>query len=257
MNNAILTWNSLELILDLVIEIDLFFEAFEFALAKGKTKVARYFVENAIDDDEINLKNKGGDTLITIACFVGNLEIVEYLVKERKGDLNISHNDLTSPLYLSCYFNRLEIVKFLVENGALVNAQNKGGLTPFSIACQRNCLDVVKYLLQNKDVDVNKPSNDGTSPFFGACNADSPKIVNCLVEQKEREIDFEKFIDCGENALTICCYHGFFEVVQILVEKAKVNINVRNENRKTPLGIATSCGNHEIADYLRKHGAKK
>lgn len=60
----------------------------------------------------------------------------------------------------------------------------------------------------------------------------------------------------GQTPLHEAAYLGHLEVVKILVTDG-ADVNVRDENGKTPLGCAVEGQNKEVADYLRKHGARE
>jgi ankyrin repeat protein len=66
----------------------------------------------------------------------------------------------------------------------------------------------------------------------------------------KKEADFEHVDIYQWNSLHYACRHGDFEMVKILVEKAKININSTNSSGFTALHIAAKNGFMEICKYL-------
>ena len=58
------------------------------------------------------------------------------------------------------------------------------------------------------------------------------------------------------KALHNAAYAGNLAEVKRLIEKGK-NVNARDKEGKTPLSLAVEKGHKEIANLLRKHGAKE
>lgn len=58
-----------------------------------------------------------------------------------------------------------------------------------------------------------------------------------------------------ETPLYAASHRGFVNLVKILVEKYKANVNCRDKDGDTALSIACYVTNKEIAKYLLEHGA--
>ena len=54
----------------------------------------------------------------------------------------------STPLHLAAGYNNLEVAEFLLENGADVNAQDKGGLIPLHNASSYGHLDIAALLIR-------------------------------------------------------------------------------------------------------------
>ena len=62
-----------------------------------------------------------------------------------------------TPLHRACRFGHFQVVEFLLKSPKVeVNAGNAGQATPFGIACQEGHVEVVKLLLVDPRIDVNK-----------------------------------------------------------------------------------------------------
>ncbi|ANT51052.1 ankyrin repeat domain-containing protein [Mesorhizobium amorphae] len=128
---------------------------------------------------------------------------------------DIDENDGTAtPLYFAVWMGHVEAAKLLIERGADVNAQTTGG-PPLMAAVGPGKIDLLKLLLE-READPN--SNRG-----------------------------------GEFALHVAVSLDCLDCVKALVE-AGADVNAKTMDGKTPLHLAKSRGQREVADYLLSHG---
>ena len=93
------------------------------------------------------------------ACCQGHANIVEYLIKDNRIDINEC-----MPFYNACLHGHLEVVKVLMRDHRLdVNKATEVG-TPLFVAM--NYLQIMELLIQDGRVDVNKPNNFGQTPIM-------------------------------------------------------------------------------------------
>ena len=100
----------------------------------------------------INYKNKNGHTPLILACYSGNIEVIEVLV-EHVEDLNALSNEGTA-LMAATFKGNLEVSKLLLDHGADVNATDLNGNTALHFAVRFTNVDIVKLLMAYK-ADVN------------------------------------------------------------------------------------------------------
>lgn len=93
----------------------------------------------------LNAKNKYGYTALIKASYKGNLEIVKSLL-EKGANLNIANNYNYTALIWAVIGGKIEIVKTLVENGANLSIKNKYGQTALDTAKNLYRLDIIEYL---------------------------------------------------------------------------------------------------------------
>jgi tankyrase len=71
-----------------------------------------------------------GDSALLDAAKRGQLTRVRRLLTPENINCRDSLGRNSTPLHLAAGYNNLEVAEFLLENGADVNAQDKGGLIP-------------------------------------------------------------------------------------------------------------------------------
>jgi ankyrin repeat protein len=215
-------------------------------------------------------------TPLHLACGKGNLEIIKYLIGV---GANINATDLSNytPLYLGSKNNRLDIVDYLLSKGAS-HMIKSNGCGPLHIASEHGHLDIINKLLcygadPNEDCTVSTPifiasqnnhwliveklleaggdptivSKSGYSPFHIACEVGNYQVVKILMETKR--ININKVGPSGTTPLYEACKNGHTETVLILVESPDLLPDIVTTG-PTPLCKATECGYSDICGIL-------
>lgn len=120
---------------------------FQKAAAKSKYEIVKLLLQHGADPTK---KNRDGATPLDLiregdedvadllrgksalldAAKKGNLARVQRLVSPENINCRDSCGRNSTPLHLAAGYNNFEVAEFLLENGADVNAQDKGGLIP-------------------------------------------------------------------------------------------------------------------------------
>ena len=110
------------------------------------------FKTNFLGDQDV-LDLLKGDSALLDAAKKGNLSRVQKLLTPENINCRDSQGRNSTPLHLAAGYNNLEVAEFLLENGADVNAQDKGGLIPLHNASSYGHLDIaallIRYLLND------------------------------------------------------------------------------------------------------------
>jgi ankyrin repeat protein len=165
---------------------------------------------------DINFANVNKDTALTLAAYLGNLEIVEVLIKA-KADIEAKDKDGRTALMKASQLGHLEIVEALIQAKADVNAQDEEEFTSMMLASDKGHDEIVKVLIQAKaDVHMKNDENN--------------------------------------TALAWASREGFAKTAKLLV-KAGADVNAKNIYGWTPL-MQASCGGHtDTVKFLIRSGA--
>jgi hypothetical protein len=171
-------------------------------------------------------------TLLTIACLNGFEDIMRKLIPCYKPDLEVLNNILfgdgnknqqmclsVTVLWAAAATNNLNMVRLLVEHGAHVNHTTKTNSTPLRSACYNGNIEMARYLIDNgADVHIAKENND--------------------------------------TNLAVSVYRKHLEMATYLVEKLGCDVNLCDNDGRSPLYDAVNCGSLELAQFLLDHGAR-
>lgn len=118
------------------------------AAAKGKYEIVKLLIKHGADvtrknrdektpldlvreeDQELAADLLRGNAALLDAAKNGNLSRVQRLVTPDNINCRDAQGRNSTPLHLAAGYNNIEVAEYLLENGADVNAQDKGGLIP-------------------------------------------------------------------------------------------------------------------------------
>jgi Fem-1 family protein b len=183
---------------------------------------------NQIYDEE----NMQKCTLLTIACLNKHEHIMRMLLHRYKFDLEITNNILfgeenkkqqmcssVTVLWVAAALNNFQMVKLLVEHGANVNHRTKTNSTPLRSACYNGNIDIARYLIENGgDIHIAKENND--------------------------------------TNLAVSVYRKHLKMASYLVDELGCDVNICDNDGRSPLYDAVNCGSLELVQFLLDHGAR-
>ncbi|XP_063924516.1 putative ankyrin repeat protein RF_0381 [Zophobas morio] len=253
---------------------------------------SKYFyldLENTILLGEVGFDaDRQGITALQIACYEGDFEMAESLMKVG-AKAKVVDNDGNTALHYASVSDEdtEEIIPLLIIDGV----DNQYGITPLHIACEcsepyvaallthfganasvldSNKNNVLHYLMRSEGdeeelhmvlvvfldlniFDINTQNIYGTTALHLACQYCHYKLVKVLLLE-EAKVDI---LDNDNNsALHYASYSNKSseKLIRRLLRRG-LNINEPNKNGVSPLHLACNCGNLETAQILLAKGA--
>ena len=168
------------------------------------------------------------------------------------------------------YIGNPEIVKFLIEvQGCDPQCINSEGFSPLHLASRHGKFDVVKYLVTEQKSSIKSKASDGSVPLSLAIANDHAEILlqkehkvyenQYLVHSACRAASVKflanRFNPCirdhkGLAPLHIACANGHVNVCKFLVEEVFCDPICKTSNAWTPLHSASQHGQLNIIRYL-------
>lgn len=123
----------------------------------------------------LNLRNRNGETALSIAAFTGKLNFVQRLV-EAGAEVNFYG---WPPLSYAAFSGHTEIVSYLLKHGAEIDATTQNGSTAMFFAARFGHIDIIKLLL-NAGANVELANEKGETAVDWAMKAGNTDIENLL-----------------------------------------------------------------------------
>ena len=205
--------------------------------------------------ENVNYQDKCGNTLLHLACKIGKLEVVEYLVKEMNCQ-KFENEERQLPLHIACSQNSLEILKLVSNVGCTVNVtphttSYMGKFdcepeTPLHIACRHGTVEMVEYLVDDKQHNPNIVNRDGELPLHLACMRgclDMVKLVSACDVNRSLETVLNNHIQnqlvySGDTALHIACRNNAVDIVTYLIKEKGCDPSIENHRHQLPIHLA-------------------
>uniref|UniRef100_A0AC34RJL7 EGF-like domain-containing protein n=1 Tax=Panagrolaimus sp. JU765 TaxID=591449 RepID=A0AC34RJL7_9BILA len=150
-----------------------------YAVANGMVDVVGYILKNFKIDVNYLFNNK--ETVLQKAVRIGNLEMIKVLLNQRNIDLHkcgSSPEDLM-PMHLAAQFSHVEVFKLLHQRTANINCIDRYNRTPLLIAVQFKQVAMTSYLLSLGASTVATMTSDfGDSPIKLAQQSQNREILN-------------------------------------------------------------------------------
>lgn len=150
------------------------------AIRDKSTKVTEFLLKDKKTD--VDLSNNFGETPLMLASIEGDLPVVKTLVLQNKA--KVDHIGWT-PLHYACVKGQLQVAQFLVANGAIIDSRGPNGSTPLMMAAQSGNEELIKFLL-DKGADLRMRNTNGFSAIDIAEIYQKPWIVEGLTSRWQR-----------------------------------------------------------------------
>ncbi len=171
-------------------------------------------------------------------------------------------------LYVAAAAGKAPIVALLLELGADVDGRAWTNSTALTAAARYGHLDVFRLLLDAK-ADIALRDSSGATPLHLAATAERDRITTPKAQRtKARQFYNEMAVlliaagaqvdvrdGDGNTALMLACHNNQEVTTQLLLERARPNLRLRNKSNRTALIEAVSMNAVGPLRQLLRHGA--
>jgi len=223
--------------------------------AAGSVDMLKLLAQKGAD---LNARSQNGSTPAHVAAEGGWLEILKYLIIERRIDNTIRDNSEQTLLLRACgKHGSRDTVEWLLEHGARIDERDKRFGTAVHCAAYGGNIDILTFLVETKGARIKVRNLVDWTPLHSACrssSAGSLAVVKFLCGKglSVNDVDKEK-----STPLHHAAESSFADIVQFLVEN-KAKVNHRSLEDFTPLHNACSnkaAGSAEVIKILCENGA--
>ena len=178
------------------------------------------------------------------AAKAGEIAAISALL-EAGGDVEAKDEQGNTALHLAAQAGHTDVILLLTDFGANFEAKNHAGQLPITTAAEHpDIIDIIKQANENPDI-------------FFIVGAGREEALRQWRDEGEN-LEVTRPID-GASLLHIAAEHNRVDIARQLLDCAQFDLidlaNKSDNNKKTPLHIASSLGHLEFCELLIEHNA--
>jgi ankyrin repeat protein/tetratricopeptide (TPR) repeat protein len=252
------------------------------ACMRGHEQIVSMLLERT--DVEVEATDTAGRTPLLIAAWENQMGVVRLLLKTGRVNVDATDHDGWTALLYAVDHSNMDFVKILLDAGAEhVRSVDIYKSTPLDRACYRGRSDIAKVLMAssspnaeavniafqnatvfgNEDcvtlllatrlVDAKAKNEYGRTAFWSAASKGRVALCATLLHLGA---DPSTEDDDGDTPLHKAASYGKGQVVDLIVDSGKANIDATDKKGRTPLSYAVEHGHVDVVEILLQAGAR-
>ena len=214
--------------------------------------IALYLIESGA---RVDLHRNDGMSILHVVCVRGMRNLLCDIINLPRSklphlDLEETDSNGCTLLHLACRIGNLNLVMFLLSLDLYdVNGRDLFGRTPLHYACVSNSVEVVMCLSKCKTVNIDPHDLTDCTPLLMACKSGNINLVRWLYQ---RGADLFAMTHSKNTALHIAAAIGDQKILEYLVATGLTTCH-ENLNGYSPVQLAYENGHDETVEYLLGH----
>lgn len=190
-----------------------------------------------------------GNTPLHFAVLLNNMDLVKYLIDEKKADCNVHNCIGQTPLHFAFRCDNLDIVKYLVDEKKVDFTIKDGiGDTLLHLASHSGNLPLARFLVDEKNFDLSAQNKDGETSLHYAAGNCNLELLKLLTDEKRMDVNVKD--NHGDTPLHAAVRSGNLEMIRFLIDEKNAVVNAKNNIGHTPLDCATISGKTDLVKCL-------
>lgn len=197
-----------------------------------------------------NSVDNSGRSVLCTAIMAGNVQVIEFLIRNCSAYVNLVDNFGESPLMFAVMKGSREMVNCLLNNGASIYTQAYDLATPLYLAVNENRIDIAELLLKHGSPTESADSDD-TTPFHLAVRNKSIEMIKLLHRFGSR-MDYT-VESSGFSAIHQASFQGDIEIINFIINNG-IDINMKTIDGKTILHTACIGCQFHVCEWIINRG---
>jgi len=167
---------------------------------------------------QINLRTYRGESAMTLAAEIGDIETLEMLIKAG-ADVNQVNIYGGTAIMHAAIGGKASSITTLVKHGADPNHADEKKITPLMHAASNGHIDAVKVLLASK-ANVNAKDSAGYTAIHALADSENPRAAHLDISELlvKAGADINQKNGSGDTALSIARKRKLAEITQKLIQ---------------------------------------
>ncbi|KAJ5594599.1 uncharacterized protein N7459_000807 [Penicillium hispanicum] len=218
------------------------------AVRHGHTEIAEMLLNAGAD---VNAETSWNQTVLSAAISGGFVDAVA-LVIDRGASMDLPMEDDGSPLSYAAKCGHSEVVSLLLKMNVPVEDAGLNEGTPLFWAARCGHAECMKQLM-DAGANVQVTTERGENALHWAASSGDKQAVSLLLD---KGTPFDIPDRRGRTALSWACaaFRRNVNVVELILQQ-NVNLEIKNEEGRTPLSVAAMRGFKNAVHLLLDHGA--
>ncbi|CAL1539768.1 unnamed protein product [Lymnaea stagnalis] len=197
----------------------------------------------------LSMRDDKGHTPSHWACLGGHTAILRYMIENKVPIDEASTNELgAKPIHWACVNGHIAIVDILTQAGVDLDTTDNKNCTPLIVAAQYGQTMLAGYLM-GKGARLQLTDKDGDNALHWAAFKGHNELMRLLIYSGFNPRQKDNF---GQTSLHLACINGNLTAVKELCEQDGVEVDIPDNNGKTPLQLALGRKHDKIVSYLKK-----
>jgi ankyrin repeat protein len=199
-----------------------------------------------------------GHSIIESAIDKGALDTVKYLVEHHKWDVH--HRNKPSfgntPIHHAAKKGQLEILKYLIEEkGGDVDTRNDLGDPPVFLAAEKPYMTIIRYLVEERKADLKATNTRKENILYVAAKKGDTRVMQYVLDERKTPLDVNWTDELHYTVLQVAVRQNKPRVIKYLVVDKHADVNIVDDQKRSPLHIAAFGDNGPVCKFLVEHGA--
>ena len=214
-------------------------------------KTGNVNIINALLNAGANTNVNGDTCLIYAIANAGNKNVIQVLI-DCGVDVNAANKDSITALMIACWMGNIDIIYFLLKAGAYTNITDVNGATCLTYAIDGHCSEYMPQTIVNRGAVMNATKKCQDFVLTTSCYKRTEDAINIMLNAGA---DPNITDDCGHTCLHAAvigrCNTG---ILQVIIDHM-VDMNATTYESKSALSLACRIGNVDAMNVLLNAGA--
>ncbi|XP_068755474.1 transient receptor potential cation channel subfamily A member 1-like [Montipora capricornis] len=208
------------------------------------------------------LRGKNGSMSIHLAARKGNEEIIKVLLDQPTVQVDAKDGSGKTALHLACSEGHVKICQILLNYGADITTVSEEKMTPILCAIQNCHTEIARMILNRaseRDANTNKEEilrdedlHSNTALHLAVLNLNDVKTVELCLDSGA---DVNILTSNSVTPLHLAASKGNIEVADFLISRG-ANVHIKDGDSKTPLHMAAIFNQTRLIEFLLEREAK-